>query len=84
MNVQKMMVYTLSNCPHCIELKKFVDDNGLEVEYIHVDQLDWKETEAVLLELEKICPDCGFPITIIGENVIEDFNPKAIKEALGI
>ena len=83
-NLPGIKAYTLSNCPHCNALEKFVEDKGLVVDFINMDHLDWKEKEAALLEIEKICPDCGFPIIVIGERVINGFDPDAIKDVLGI
>ena len=83
-DLPKIKAYTLSTCPHCNAMKKFMEENDVSIEYIEVDLLHGGERDEVLAEVNKICPYCGYPVIVIGDVVIEGHNPSRIMEVLGI
>jgi len=78
------MMYTLSTCIHCKNVKKFLDGCKVKYDFKDVDVLSGNEREAVLEDIRKINADCSFPTIIIGEKVIVGFKEKEIREALGL
>jgi len=80
----EVMMYTLSTCIHCKNVKKFLDGCKVKYDFKDVDVLSGNEREAVLEDIRKINADCSFPTIIIGEKVIVGFKEKEIREALGL
>jgi glutaredoxin-like protein NrdH len=80
----KVKIYTLSTCSHCKAAKKFLNDNGVNYEYIDVDLLQGTEKDNILKEVVKYNPQRSFPTVIIGNKIIVGFREYEIREALGI
>jgi glutaredoxin-like protein NrdH len=80
----KVKMYTLSTCGHCKNTKQFLNDCGIEYEYVDVDLLSGAKRAAVIEEVKKYNPDCSFPTVCIGNKVIVGFKKEEIKEALGL
>jgi len=80
----KTKLYTLSTCVHCSATKRFLKENGIEYDYVDVDELNGKERRKVLSEMKKIDPDVRFPTILIGKKVIVGFHEDKIREALGL
>jgi len=52
---QKIRLYTLSTCSHCIRTKKFFKDAGIDVEFTDVDLLTGEQREKIMQN-----PECTF------------------------
>lgn len=78
----KVKMYTLSTCSHCKACKKFMNDNGVEYEYVDVDLLDGQERQSAIDEVKKLNSHVTFPTIIIGERVIVGFHEDEIREVL--
>jgi glutaredoxin len=74
----------LSTCSHCKAAKKFLNDNGVNFEYIDVDILQGAEKDNILKEVIRYNPQRSFPTIIIGNKIIVGFREYEIREALGI
>ena len=81
---KKVKAYTLSTCPYCRAFKAFCTEEEIPLEYTDVDLVKGDKREKVMEEVDKICPDCGYPIIIIDDQVIEGFNEGKIRKVLGI
>ena len=79
---EKIRLFTLSTCSHCIKTKKFFKDQGIEVEFTDVDLLEGNEREKVMNEVRKLNPECTFPTICIGDHVVVGFNEDRIRKAL--
>jgi glutaredoxin-like protein NrdH len=77
-------MYTLSTCSHCKNTKQFLDECGVEYEYVDVDLLSDEERAAMIEEVKKHNPACSFPTICIGNKVIVGFRKEEISEALGL
>jgi glutaredoxin len=77
-------IYTLSTCPHCKAVKRFLDECSVKYEFTDVDLLTGEERKAILEDVRKLNVLCSFPTITIGEKVIVGFDERAIREALGI
>ncbi len=80
----KIKLYTLSTCSHCNRTKRFLQDNGIEMEFVDVDLLAGEERERIMDEVRRYNPDCSFPTICIGETVIIGFNEEKLRRALNI
>jgi glutaredoxin-like protein NrdH len=81
---ENVMLYALSTCGHCKDLKAFLGQCGVNYDCVDVDQLDEAEKKQVLQELVKISQECAFPTLVAGGKVIVGFRKEEIKELLGI
>jgi glutaredoxin-like YruB-family protein len=73
--MQKITIYTLSWCPHCIALKEYLKAKNYEFENIDVEE----DEDAAEDIIEKTNQE-GFPIVAIGDDIIIGFDPKKIEE----
>jgi len=80
---QKIRLFTLSTCSHCIRTKKFFKEAGIEVEFTDVDLLTGEQREKVMEEVRKVNPECTFPTICIDDKVVVGFNEERIRKALG-
>jgi glutaredoxin len=80
----KIKLFTLSTCSHCNRTKRFLSENGIEMEFVDVDLLSGKEREQVMDEVRKLNPDCSFPTICVGDTVIVGFNEDKLRKALGL
>ncbi|GAB7078506.1 glutaredoxin family protein [Megalodesulfovibrio paquesii] len=82
----KVMLYALSTCIHCKNAKKFLEDNGVEYDFIYVDKLEGDERKATIELIKAHNAACSFPTILLddGQRVIIGFKRDELKEALGI
>jgi glutaredoxin-like protein NrdH len=81
---KKIKAYTLSTCPYCRAFKSFCKEQNIPLEYTDVDLVEGEERDKVIEEVDKVCPDCGYPIIIVDDQVIEGFNEPKLKKVLGL
>ena len=82
-NKGKIMLYALSTCMWCKKTKKFLDDLGVEYNYVYVDYLEGDERDKTKREIIKWNPRCSFPTMVINDKEsIVGFKEEKIKEAL--
>ncbi|HBH62333.1 MAG TPA: glutaredoxin family protein [Nitrospiraceae bacterium] len=68
--MRKITFFTLSTCPACKKVKKFLDDNRVSYSLIEVDSLDSSEQWAAIKELSKHNPQVSYPTVVIEDVVI--------------
>lgn len=76
-----MTLFSLSTCPVCKKVKKFLDDNNIPYTLIEVDTLDSGEQWLMTKELKKHNPQASYPTAII-EEVIKGYDIEALKAKL--
>ncbi|MFA5855820.1 MAG: glutaredoxin domain-containing protein [Candidatus Pacearchaeota archaeon] len=76
-NMNKIITYTLSWCPHCKELKDYLSEENIEYEDIDVENNE----DAAEDIIEKTGQD-GFPIILINEEVLIGFDKKKLNKIL--
>ncbi len=77
-----LKVYALSTCPYCKKLKKFLNEKELDYECIDLDRVSGEEKEKAVEEVDQLVSKRSFPVTVIGDKVIQGFKPEEIEEAL--
>ncbi len=75
-------VYSLSTCPWCKKVKKYLDDNNVQYDVIEVDLAKGEEQKKALEEVEKLTGKRSFPVTVINEKAIAGFKQEEIEGAL--
>ena len=81
---KKVKLYSLSTCPTCKGVQKFLDEHHVKYELIEVDLLlDSGEQWVTSKELKKYNPAATYP-TLIVEEIILGLDEEAIKKALGL
>jgi glutaredoxin len=68
--MKTVTLYSLSTCPACRKVKKFLDENGISHTTIDVDMLDGSEQWAATKELSKHNPASSYPTVIITEAIV--------------
>lgn len=79
--MKKVTLYTLSTCPVCKKMKKFLDENNIVYTLIEVDTLEGSEQWAASRELVKYNPQGSYPTAVV-EEVIAGLDIDALKAAL--
>ena len=81
----KVFLYALSTCGWCKKTKQFLNDNGIEYEYVDVDLASSEERQLIIDELTSNNIPLAFPITIVNNKImIRGYNPDKLSEELGI
>lgn len=80
----RIRMYTLSTCSHCKAAKQFMQNKGINFEFIDVDLLRGDEREDILQEVIKYNPHRSFPTIVIGNKIIIGFKENDILEALNL
>lgn len=80
---KRVRVYSLSTCPACNKVKKFLDEHKIAYESIVVDTLDSGEQWLTSKELKKYNPSGSYP-TVVIEEVVKGFDESGLKQALGL
>lgn len=81
----KLVLYALSTCVWCKKAKKLLNKLGVKYSFIFVDELEGKEKEKIMKQLEKWNPHRSFPTVVINdEKCIVGYKEDEIKEALGL
>jgi len=84
-NKGKIMLYALSTCGWCRKTKEFLNNLGVEYDYVFVDLLEENDQNKTKDEIMKWNPRCSFPTVVINDKeCIVGFDEKKIKEALKI
>ena len=78
---KKVRLYSLSTCPTCKRVKKFLDEHGIQYELTEVDLLDSGEQWLVSKDMKKYNPAATYP-TLIVEEIILGLDEEGIKNAL--
>ncbi len=80
---KKVRLYSLTTCPTCKRVKKFLDGYNIKYELTEVDLLDSGEQWVTSKEIKRYNPAVSYP-TLVIEEVVLGLDEEAIKNALGI
>lgn len=79
--MKKVTLYSLSTCPVCKKVKKFLDDNGITYTLIDVDLLESGEQWVMTREVAKRNPKETYPTTVV-EEVIVGYDVDALRSKI--
>ena len=84
-NSHKVLMYALSTCAWCRMTKKFLQDSGVEYEYIDVDLCSDDDKAIIRKDILNRGGNVSYPTLIIdGKTVVTGFRKDKIKEILEI
>ena len=73
-------VYSLTNCPWCDKVKKYLKSKGVEYEECNIE-----ESDEALAECQKLTGDEAVPVTTAdGKNFVLGFDKAKLDELLGL
>ncbi len=78
---KKVRLFSLSTCPTCKRVRKFLDENNIQYDLTEVDMLDSGEQWLMSKEVKKYNQAATYP-TLVIEEVILGLDEEAIKKAL--
>jgi glutaredoxin-like protein NrdH len=81
----KVVLYALSTCVWCKMTKQYLQDNGIEYEYIDVDLCTEEDKQKIRQDIQSKGGPLSYPTTIIDDRVVvTGFRKDLLKEALEI
>ncbi len=84
-NDHKVALYALSTCVWCKMTKQYLNENGVEYEFVDVDLLDDDDKSKVHETIIGKGGALSYPTTIVdNKTVITGFRKDLLKEALGL
>lgn len=84
-NSHKVTVYALSTCVWCKMTKQYLNDNGIEYQFVDVDLLEDDDKDKVHETILSKGGALSYPTTIVDDKtVISGFRKDLLKEALGL
>ena len=79
----RVLLYALSTCAWCKKTKKFLNENGIEYEYVDVDLTNDQDHEKIREDLINRGSEPSYPTIIVdNKTVITGFRVDLLKEAL--
>ncbi|WP_418765989.1 glutaredoxin family protein [Mailhella sp.] len=79
------VMYTLHTCRHCVRLKDFLDQHGIEHRLIYVDDFKDSARRQIMTTLRSFNERGSFPTLVVpdGRSVV-GFREEAVKDLLGL
>lgn len=79
------VMYTLHTCRHCVRLKDFLDDRGIEHRLVYVDDFGDPARKEIMTTLRSHNPRGSFPTLVVpdGRSVV-GFREEAVKKLLDL
>lgn len=84
MGAEKVRLWGLSTCPWCRKTKQWLTANGVDFEFVDLDQLADREYDVVMSEVYRLSGARSFPVVKIGDVVVVGYAPEKYARALGI
>lgn len=78
-NHPKITVYSTPDCAYCYTLKDYLSAKGFEYEEVNI-----YDDEAGRQRMEELSGQKNVPVTVVGEQVINGWDKKALNAALGL
>lgn len=81
----KPVMYTLHTCRHCVHLKDFLDNNGIEHHLVYVDDFQDPARRTIMTTMRSFNPRGSFPTFVLpdGRSAV-GFRERQIRELLGL
>jgi glutaredoxin-like protein NrdH len=82
-NKHKVLMYAISTCAWCKMTKKFLNESGVEYEYVDVDLTSDEDHEKIREDIVSRGGEPSYPTLIVDDKtLITGFRKDQIKEAL--
>lgn len=81
----KVLLYAISTCVWCKRMKKLLQKNNIEYEYVDVDLCSEEDRKKIREDIQKRKGRLSYPTLIIDDTtLITGFKEPTVKEALEI
>ncbi len=81
----RTVFYGLSTCIWCRRTRQFLEDQGVEFEYVYVDLLKGQEREEAIEQVRCWNSAVSFPTVVVDDNqCVIGYKQEQLKEALGL
>jgi len=80
----QVTLFALSTCGWCRKTKELFDSQGIEYDYIFVDQCQGDEKAEVSARVRELNPRGSYPTVVIDGQVVTGYDEERIMELLGI
>lgn len=84
MNSKNIILYSLTTCGFCLNIKKMLDDLKVTFTLIQADALEGEDKKQVMRDLRRVNPKCSFPTVVVDDEVVVGYKVQEIKEKIGI
>jgi glutaredoxin len=79
----RVLLYALSTCAWCKKTKKFLQDKGVEFEFVDVDLCSQEDLKKVRADITRRGAGMSFPLVIVDDKtLVVGFSEDKIEEAL--
>lgn len=83
--MKKVKMFALSTCGWCRKTKRFLNEHGVEYEFVDVDLLGGEEKQQVMEEMQRWNPRRNFPTVVVDdEKVVVGFSESRLREVLDL
>lgn len=79
---EPIVLYSLSTCPKCKDVKSLLESRGVTFTFHNIDWLSGEERNDTMRSLRKINPEVTFPTLVAGDAVVVGAKMDRIKEVL--
>lgn len=80
-----IVFYGLSTCVWCKRTRKFLEDQGVQFDYVYIDKLKGQERAEAIEQVRGWNSAVSFPTVVVGDaTCVVGYKPDELKEALGL
>ena len=84
-NEHHIVFYGLSTCIWCKKTRQFLEDQGVEFEYVYVDKLRGQEREEAVEQIRHWNSAVSFPTVVVdNKQCVVGYKPEVIQKTLGL
>jgi glutaredoxin len=84
-NAHHITFYGLSTCIWCRKTREFLEEQGVQFDFVYVDLLQGAEREEALNQVRHWNPATSFPTTVVdGTICVVGYKPEQLQEVLDL
>jgi glutaredoxin-like protein NrdH len=84
-NERHTVFYGLSTCVWCRRTRRFLEDQGVEFDYIYVDKLKGQERAEAIEQVRRWNSAVSFPTVVVdNDRCVVGYKTEELKEVLGL
>ncbi|MBQ4325788.1 MAG: glutaredoxin family protein [Mailhella sp.] len=79
------VMYTLQTCLHCVHLKHFLDEHGIECRLVYVDDFEGEQRRELMQKVRSFNPRGSFPTLVLPDGRVSvGFREAQVRQLLGL
>ena len=84
-NEHRTVFYGLSTCIWCRRTRQFLEDRGVEFDFVYVDLLKGQEREEAVKQVRHWNPAVSFPTIVVDDSqCVVGYKTERLEEVLGL